>query len=133
MDVHSTLLDSERGANSLAYDRMWEALTAKGLTPEKWSENHSKACAELAKSVVALLAIAPIGTVVFSFDGQLTVASFNEEEIMLTADGGKAIMKWHAPADEPMGDSVMYERWSHGVRQGHGYIDPVSRCIVQTG
>lgn len=50
---------------------------------------------------------------------------------VLTGDGGGYVPEWHAGA--PSGDSVYIERWEEGVRTFHGWIDPVTRRIVQTG
>lgn len=54
-------------------------------------------------------------------------------EVLLTEDGGTADTRtWHK--GEPTGESVYAERWDaeHG-RYWHGYVDPTSREVVQTG
>jgi hypothetical protein len=51
---------------------------------------------------------------------------------LLTEDGrGADTTRWH---DGPgTGDSVYVERWECGLRTFHGYVDPGSRRVVQTG
>jgi hypothetical protein len=55
------------------------------------------------------------------------------EHILATEDGLWAEpLVWH-DGPESSEDSVYYERWESGVRVGHGYVDRVSRRLVQSG
>lgn len=47
-----------------------------------------------------------------------------------TADGGQVLNEW---ASAEPGEPVYYESFANGVRVGHGYVDSVTRKIVQTG
>lgn len=47
------------------------------------------------------------------------------------ADGGAPVDPvWH---NGPEAEAVYFERYALGIRQAHGWIDSVSRRIVQTG
>lgn len=48
-----------------------------------------------------------------------------------TADGRSYIAEWHRGAES--GDAVYVERVEHGAVVFHGWIDPISRRIVQAG
>jgi hypothetical protein len=52
-----------------------------------------------------------------------------------TSDGGAYIAQWHDPSvDGEFSDGVAYvEKYDAGLRTFHGYVDEVSRKIVQTG
>lgn len=72
------------------------------------------------------------------FGGSLIIANADNGPstlgfILLTEDGLPASTnEWHT-GDEH-GDSVYVERWDGpGRRTFHGYVDPVSRKLVQTG
>jgi hypothetical protein len=53
-------------------------------------------------------------------------------EALLTEDGrGADIFTWHT--GEQTGESVYVERWTPAGRTFHGYVDPASRQVVQTG
>lgn len=55
------------------------------------------------------------------------------EMVVLTADGRHALyQEWHEgpPTDD---EWVRYERWTAEGRVAHGYIDTVTRKLVQTG
>lgn len=55
------------------------------------------------------------------------------EEVTLTADGQTANNRvWHEgePAD---GNWIYYERWTTEGRIGHGYVDRITRKLVQAG
>lgn len=72
----------------------------------------------------------PKGTLAEQIDG------ISPSRYVLTDDGkfGSARV-WHTTDDGPMadGDTVYIEAWEDGWRTFHGYIDPVSRKIVQSG
>ena len=55
--------------------------------------------------------------------------------VVLTEDGRRPILNdWHTSADGPESDDVVYcERWTAQGRVFHGYVDSVSRKVVQTG
>lgn len=50
---------------------------------------------------------------------------------VLTQDGRPFVNEWHQ--GEPTGEPLYYERWEPGARVAHGWIDPTTRRIVQTG
>lgn len=56
-------------------------------------------------------------------------------EVTATSDGRGYIAAWHNEAtDGPFSDESVYvERYSARGREFHGFIDSVSRKIVQTG
>lgn len=56
-------------------------------------------------------------------------------EATLTSDGRSYFGGWHdADIDGPFSDGGVYvERWSAAGRDFHGWIDPTSRKLVQTG
>jgi hypothetical protein len=72
------------------------------------------------------------GLVTFEVPGERAYIR-DVEQVVLTADGGQAIMEWHSgPVSDK--ESVRYERYDGvGRRLGHGYVDPCTRKIVQTG
>ena len=54
------------------------------------------------------------------------------ESVVLTSDGrGYRTGEWHL--GEEQGETVRVERWGRGGLEFHGYIDSVSRQLVQTG
>jgi hypothetical protein len=57
------------------------------------------------------------------------------QEAILTEDGaGANTREWHSTLlDGPSEHSVYVERWTPKGRQFHGYVDSVSRKVVQTG
>lgn len=54
------------------------------------------------------------------------------ESWQLTEDGRYAFVEvWHR--GEQTGDSVYVECWDRNGRTFHGYVDPTTRAVVQTG
>lgn len=51
-------------------------------------------------------------------------------EVRLSADGRHWASNWHSG---PTADGVYVERWTAEGRVFHGYVDSVSRRIVQSG
>lgn len=47
-----------------------------------------------------------------------------------SSDGRSVQTLWH---DGPAAGEAYYERFEHGARVAHGWVDSVSRRIVQTG
>lgn len=79
-----------------------------------------------------------VGDAISSIGGPLLVVAFisPDGDFHATEDGRPYINYWHHETDGPTQDaSVYYERFSAstGDRLSHGYADPVSRKIVQTG
>lgn len=52
--------------------------------------------------------------------------------LVATQDGRGYVNAWHE-GESPIEDWVYFERYEAGLRVAHGYIDPTSRKIVQTG
>ncbi len=56
--------------------------------------------------------------------------------LVATEDGRGYVNAWHLGADGPQAAIdgwVYFERYDAGHRVAHGYVDPTSRKIVQTG
>lgn len=67
------------------------------------------------------------------FGGELFLCETEGRIAHLSEDGGIfSTSVWH---DGPTADTVYVERWDvgNGVREFHGYVDSVSRKLVQTG
>lgn len=104
----------------------------------------SRAANEICASIINMLSLAcregglerAKNVAIPSPDGDLRVADYADDIIVLTEDGGPMLQRWHgedlgAPSEE---ESVRYERWTvDRKRYSHGYLDKVSRAIVQTG
>jgi len=87
------------------------------------------------RTLTNLLTLSQEGESVATLDGRMFVAIANHSEgrYMLTADGGQAFTTiW---ADDPDCDreGVYFERYHLGRRMAHGYVDPVSRKMTQSG
>lgn len=55
-------------------------------------------------------------------------------EVTATSDGRRYVGEWHREdVDGPFADSVYVEVYDYMGRKFHGYIDAVSRKLVQTG
>ena len=53
---------------------------------------------------------------------------------VLTQDGGSFINEWDLGDEVPgIDDWVYYERWTPEGRVAHGYLNPITRRITQTG
>lgn len=52
--------------------------------------------------------------------------------IVATQDGRGVVLEWHQGESDVDG-WVYYERWENGLRLAHGYVDPTTRKIVQSG
>jgi hypothetical protein len=55
------------------------------------------------------------------------------EGIVATQDGRGVVLEWHQDGPSDIDGWVYYERWEHGLRIAHGYVDPTTRKIVQSG
>lgn len=53
-------------------------------------------------------------------------------EIIATEDGRSFVNAWHE-GESDIDTWVYFERYVDGARVSHGYLDPTSRRIVQTG
>lgn len=53
-------------------------------------------------------------------------------QIIATQDGRGVVLEWHE-GESDIDAWVYYERWENGLRLAHGYVDPTTRKIVQTG
>lgn len=122
-----------RAAQESAEPDWGHVLTASRATSEVCASIINMAC-------LALRAGIPLerckNLTIPSPDGDLLIAGFEDDIIVLTADGEPMLQRWHG---EDLGEtseeeSVRYERWtSDRKRYSHGYLDKVSRAIVQTG
>lgn len=50
-----------------------------------------------------------------------------------SSDGRSVQTLWHDEADGGAQGAAYFERFEHGARVAHGWVDSVSRRIVQTG
>lgn len=128
-------------SNADAYAAMEAAIVA--LTAENHAGIYGGPAfdAFMARSLVVSNSVLPLfvrqladrGDVVFTVDGPMTVGDVTDwTDVVLTADGGRVDNAWHVGPES--GTPVRYERWSVLVgRKAHGYVDPRSRRIVQTG
>lgn len=53
--------------------------------------------------------------------------------IELTQDGRHMVRGWHTAEDGPETDWVFFEVWDATGRRSHGWIDSVSRKLLQVG
>lgn len=107
--------------------------------PEIW-ERHERIVRLIVENVKAIMvAGCPEGERVRTVDANLAMADHYVENgqtahYILTEDGKPIFRTWHQPADGPTsGEQVRYETWSWKGQTAHGYVDSVSRKIVQTG
>jgi hypothetical protein len=75
-----------------------------------------------------------VGDVIETVNGPLVVAEIVRDGMgsvqILTEDGGDYTGKWH---EGIITGSLRVERYVNGREVFHGYIDPVSRGLTQTG
>lgn len=124
---------------NLSYQLSQELAQSKAR-PVPSTDAWEYASAKLHQSATELLAKCEVGQPVYSPDGAGVVATIEEpaegvREVIVTQDGLPFKREWH---QGPIGgDSVRYEIYSsldgNWSRPGHGFIDPVSRQIVQVG
>lgn len=150
-------LDTNKLATLLfkaAAKKVDEAAKANGYpVPAETFAAYELASSDLHKSTVNAALVAPVGTVIETVDGPLIVAyrydvgvDGSAQMADLTADGQPALGSWHeGPVADADGhcpecgpgagcyEAVQYERYAPEGRVGHGFVDPISRKIVQTG
>jgi hypothetical protein len=70
-----------------------------------------------------------------AFEAAVIAGEVSHTEVTLTEDGGYYDRSgWHDGDDESDIDGwIAFERWSTRGREAHGFIDPTSRKLVQSG
>lgn len=71
----------------------------------------------------------------FADEAAVLAGTATAEWVLATSDGRSFDGEWHDEAvDGPFADETVYvERYSERGREFHGFIDSVSRRVVQTG
>jgi hypothetical protein len=119
----------------VAYQKALAAAPGSSGEKARYSEmtNMNEA---LHRSVTVLMTLSQEGETVDTVDGKMIVAIANHSEgrYMLTSDGGQAFTTiWADDPDCDLEAGVYFERYHLGVRAAHGYVDPVSRKMTQSG
>lgn len=141
--------DLRNAAAAKTFDFLTKAVmeeNGEGLVPAPSFDAYQAASTALLNSGVALASVAPVGTVIHTPDGPLTVASVVDaswtRDVTLTADGVGRLPGWHSGATT--GEPVRYEQWAilsepntgYALRldsRSHGYLDAGTRRTIQTG
>ena len=124
-------------ANAAAWRNLEEVIRSGTNSPGFWTRYEAAAIDVNATLRIALPYIEAPGVVVHTVDGPMVVAAVDRPTAddvrwTLTVDGGPALIDWHAGLESDE-SPVRYERWTMAGRLSHGYVDPASRRIVQTG
>lgn len=149
-DAHLVAPAARNTAAARTFAYLTEAVAtenAEGLIPAPSFAAYQAASTALLQSAVAVAALGKVGDRVVTPDGELVIAESASDtrlvHVLLTEDGKGRVAGWHNNP-EALSGQVRYEAWQITDEAGsgfpvalysrtHGYLDPSSRMVVQTG
>lgn len=119
-------LDAAQARHRELYDGAWQALVAQ--SKQKGAARF--AAVDTGEGVGLIVAQATYGKV----DVQLVIDGLVDPVLLVASQDGRYVnsQEWHV-GEASDDEWVYYERWTAAGRVAHGYIDRVSRRLLQSG